>query len=288
MPRTPCCKAVCRTASFLAASISLALGLVRAAASDGHGADNPQSAAICPVVYRLDQTPAERGYHYTFFGNAFFINDQGYLLTVAHVLETFKNGGQPAILVTRPDSPPELLPLTIIAADAGHDVAILRASPNPFSGRSRVNFLSLASDAAVPGQSVLALSRHPARPRNAESFQLPAEDRSAGVVLSIEATKLEKFALPAEVLLLSHPVVLGQSGSPVLATDSGAVIGLIEGRWVRDGSAAIARSEEPSSDPPGAAIPVRYAISLLEQNRVAYHFAQRAEIREDPSASDKQ
>lgn len=287
MLRTPFIKAACRTALFLAAAISLALGLLSAAARDDDSADSPPSAAICPVVYRLDETPAERGYHYTFCGNAFFINDEGYLLTVAHVLETFKNGGQPAILVTRPDRPPELLPLTIIAADAGHDVAILRATPNPFSGHSRVDFLPLASDAAVPGQSVLALSRHPARPRNAGSFQLPAEDRSAGVVLSIEETKLEKFALPAEILLLSHPVVLGQSGSPVLATDSGAVIGLIEGRWVRDGSAAIARAGEPSSEPPGAAIPVRYAISLLEQNRVAYHFSQRAEIREDASARDK-
>jgi len=138
-----------------------------------------------------------------------------------------------------------------------------------------VSFLPLASDAAVPGQSVLALSRHPGRVPDAQSFQLPFEDRSAGIVLSIEETKLEKFALPAEVLLLSHPVVLGQSGSPVLATDSGAVIGLIEGRWVRGGSAALARREAQFLEPPGAAIPVRYAISLLEQNRIAYHSAQR-------------
>ena len=47
-----------------------------------------------PVVYPDDQAPAARGYRYTFFGNAFFINDQGYLLTVAHVLETFRDGGR--------------------------------------------------------------------------------------------------------------------------------------------------------------------------------------------------
>jgi Trypsin-like peptidase domain len=283
-------KAVLRIALFLAAAISFAIGLLSAAAGDEYGVDSSLSAPICPVVYRLDETPAERGYHYTFLGNAFFINDQGYLLTVAHVahvLETFKNGGQPSILVTRPDSPPQLLPLTIVAAEPGHDVAILRASANPFSGHSRVSFLPLASAAAVPGQSVLALSRHPDRVRDAESFQLPVEDRSAGVVLSIEETKLEKFALPAEVLLLSHPVVLGQSGSPVLATDSRAVIGLIEGRWVRDGSVAIARGKAQFTEPPGAAIPVRYAISLLERHGIPYHSSQRAEVREDPPARDK-
>jgi len=280
-------KAACRIALFLSAAISCALGLLRAAATDAYPVDSSPDAAICPVVYRLDETPAARGDRYTFFGNAFFINDQGYLLTVAHVLETFKNGGQPSILVARPDNPPQLLALTTVAADTGHDVAILRASPNPFSGHSRVSFLPLASDAAVPGQSVLALSRHPARVPDQQSFQLPIEDRSAGTVLSIEETKLEKFALPAEVLLLSHTVVLGQSGSPVLATDSGAVIGLIEGRWVRGGSVALARREAQFAEPPGAAIPVRYAISLLEQNRIAYHSAQRAEPREDARAKNK-
>ncbi|HEX8879888.1 MAG TPA: serine protease [Candidatus Acidoferrum sp.] len=277
-------KAACRIALFLSAAISFALGLLGAAVTDDYAVDSSPDAAICPVVYRLDETEGARGYHYTFFGNAFFVNDQGYLLTVAHVLETFKSGGQPSILVARPDSPPQLLPLTTIAADAGHDIAILRASPNPFSGHSRVSFLPLASDAAIPGQSVLALSRHAARMPDAQSFQLPIEDRSAGIVLSIEETKLEKFALPAEVLLLSHPVVLGQSGSPVLATESGAVVGLIEGRWVRGGSVALARREEQVAEPPGAAIPVRYAISLLEQNRIAYHSAQRNETREAATA----
>ena len=279
-------KAACRIVLLLSPAISFAVGLSGAAATDDYGVDGLFSAAICPVVYRLDETPAASGYHYSFFGNAFFINDQGYLLTVAHVLETFKNGGQPSILVTRPDRPPQLLPLTIIAADLAHDVAILRASPNPFSGHSRVSFLPLASDAAVPGQSVVALSLHPALPRNAQSFQIPVEDQSAGTVLSIEETRLEKLALPAEVLLLSHPVVLGQSGSPVLATASRAVIGLIEGRWIRDGSVAIARGKKQSTDPPGAAIPVRYAISLLEQNGIAYHSAQHAEIREDAPAKN--
>ena len=68
---------------------------------DDSGDEALLTAAICPIVYRLDETPGARGYHYAFFGNGFFINDQGYLLTVAHVLETFRNGGQPSIWVTR-------------------------------------------------------------------------------------------------------------------------------------------------------------------------------------------
>jgi hypothetical protein len=271
-----------RIAVVLSTVISCAARFL--AAADDSSADTSLSAAICPIVYRLDESPSARGYRYNFFGNAFFINDQGYLLTVAHVLETFKNGGQPSILVTRPNSPPRLLPFAVIAADAQHDVAILRASPNPFSSHYRVAFLPLASDPAVPGESVLAVSLHPARSQNARSFQASVEDRSSGTVLSLEETQLEKSAPAAQVFLLSHPVTLGQSGSPVLALDSRAVIGLIEGRWVRNGSVALGRASNQSAEPPGAAIPIGYAISLLEQKGVAYHVAHTTGANADPSA----
>ena len=275
-------KAAQKIALLLSAAIPA--GLLSGAGPDDSNADSSLREAVCPVVYRLDESPAAHGYHYTFFGNAFFINDQGYLLTVAHVLETFKNGGQPSILVTRPDSPPQLLPLAVVAADTEHDVAILRVTPNPFSTHYHVTFLSLASGAVAPGQSVVALSLHPAHMQNPLSFQLPIEDRSASTVLSIEKTKLEKSAAEAEVFLLSHPVTLGQSGSPVLAADSHAVVGLIEGRWVRNGSVLVAKGGTESTEPPGAAIPIGYAVSLLRQNGVAHHIARNDGSSADPRA----
>lgn len=267
-------KPALKTALTLSAMISVWAGFLAAARPDDSNADSSLSAAVCPVVYRLDESPAAHGYHYTFFGNAFFINDQGYLLTVAHVLDTFKNGGQPSVLVTRPNGPPQLLPLSVIAADVEHDGAILRATPNPFSSRYRVAFLSLASDAAAPGQAVLAVSLHPAQIQNPRSFQLPVEDRAMGTVLSIEQTQLAKSGPAEDVFFLSHPVTLGQSGSPVLAADSNAVVGLIEGQWVRNGAVSVANAGAQSTDPPGAAIPIRYAVSLLKQNGVAYHIEQ--------------
>jgi len=230
------------------------------------------TAAICPIVYRLDESPSSHGYHYTFYGNAFFINEEGYLLTAAHVLETFRDGGgQPSILVARPNSPPQLLPVTLIASDSQHDVAILRSTPNPFSAHYRVAFLSLASEPAVVGQSVLALSLHPARLQSAHSFQYPVEDRSPGQIVSYESTQLEKSAPPADVLVLSHPVVKGQSGSPVLASDSHAVIGFVEGRWLRNSVLPLARADIQSDAHPGVAIPIRYAIALLQQNNISWH-----------------
>jgi S1-C subfamily serine protease len=244
-------------------------------AQDKSGVDAQPTAAVCPIVYPDDQAPSARGYHYTFFGNAFFINDQGYLLTVAHVLDSFRDGGQVHILVNRPNSPPRLLQATIIAVDAQHDVAILRATPNPFAGKYSVAFLPLAPSLVSRGQAVLAISLHPARLRDAHSFESSREDFSTGSVLAYESTQLEKFGPASDVFLLSHPVVRGQSGSPVLALDSHAVVGLVEGRWLRSTPLSLDPSARESASIPGAAIPIHYATDLLERHGVFWNSVPR-------------
>jgi Trypsin-like peptidase domain len=259
-------------ASLLLASVWPPPGTGQASGDPGSGAS--LSSAVCPVIYPDDETPAARGYHYTFFGNAFFINEQGYLLTAAHVLETFRDGGQPSIIVGRKDAPPRILKVTIVATDAAHDVAILRATPNPFEARLNVSSLPLSNDAVKFGDPVLAISLHPMRLQDAHSFESPRQDLSSGQVLSFESTQLEKSAPPAEVFLLSHPVVLGQSGSPVIDSKSRAVVGFVEGRWLRTGSASLAVQQTSSGAQtnavPGAAVPIRYAIELLKKNNIAW------------------
>ena len=227
-------------------------------------------AALCPVVYPNDPAPSARGYRYTFLGNAFFINEQGYLLTVAHVLETFGAGGQPYVLVNRLNAPPQLIKVSVVAKDLQHDVAILRAAPNPFGGRYGVALLSLASEPAVRGEAVLAISLHPKTVQDAHSFEFQGEESSPGTVLAIESTQLQKPGPPAEVFLLSHPVVKGQSGAPVLDRTSHAAVGLIEGLWLRGAFLSTGKAAQLPTDAPGAAVPIHYAIALLDQNRIPW------------------
>jgi S1-C subfamily serine protease len=244
------------------------------AAKTGQASDlaaGKAGAALASVVYPDDQTPQAHGYQYTFFGNAFFINEQGYLLTVAHVLETFGDGGEAYILVNRPDAPPRLVKASVVAKDAGHDVAILRAAQNPFTGGYVVSFVPLSSGEPVRGESVIALSLRPKKQQFALSFELPREDSSPGTVLSFESTQLAKSAPPADVFLLSHPVVKGQSGSPVLDMQTQAVIGLVEGLWLRGTYGAMDKATPQPDAVPGAAIPIQHAIALLKQNGVAWH-----------------
>jgi S1-C subfamily serine protease len=259
----------------IAALLTGAFGLLAAVARTQNLADDGSlSSAVCPIVYQLDQSPSSRGYRYGFFGNGFFINEEGYLLTAAHVLETFRDGGQPYILVGRRNGPPSLLQAAIIAVDSEHDVAILRATSNPFASKYKVAFLPLSVEPASPGKLVLALSLHPPKQQNANTFQIPREDRFSGEVLSYESTQLDKSAPAAEVFLLSHPVNLGQSGSPVLALDSHAVVGLVEGRWLRSSGFAIAKSSGAPTPTPGAAVPIRYAINLLQRKSISWHALQ--------------
>lgn len=232
------------------------------------------SESLAPVVYRDDQLPGPHGYQYTFLGNAFFVNEQGYLLTVAHVLDNFVEGSQPPyILVSRPNAPPRLLPISVIAKDPAHDVAILRATQNPFATPASysVAFVALSSGEPIRGEAVLALSRHPKQAQYAQTYDLPREDASPGTVLSFESTQLAKSAPPAEVFLLSHPVVKGQSGSPVMDLQTHAAIGLVEGIWLRATSFSLAPASAKTAGAPGAAIPIQYALALLKENRVSWH-----------------
>ncbi|MGB7282328.1 MAG: serine protease [Candidatus Acidiferrum sp.] len=283
-----CITAIAALAALGCAISSFAFRQTKAQTSTGDAA----SAALCPVVYKDDQNPVNRGYHYTFYGNAFFINDQGYLLTVAHVLESFGEGGQPYILVDRRDAPPQLLKAAVIAKDLPHDVAILRATPNPFAGKYDVAYLPLNSAPAVRGESVLALSLHPQRLQNAYSLDSPHEDSSAGTVLSYETTQLANPGPAADVFLLSHPVVKGQSGSPVIDVNSRSAVGLVEGLWLRGVSLSLAKSARLPTDTPGAAIPIRYAIALLDQQGIKWHSStpppsEPSSSAASPSTSDR-
>jgi TonB family protein len=233
--------------------------------------DAALSSAICPIVYPLDQAPAERGYHYTFYGNGFFINKEGYLLTAAHVLNQLGDV-QPYIVLRLPMAPPRLLKATLVAIDRDHDVALLRATPNPFESRYQVRFLPLAVERPASAHAVLAAALRPSRLRDPHTFDAFAEDRPAGDVIEYEFFQLDKGRPDTELLLFSHDVLPGDSGAPVVSAESRAVVGLVEGRWLRPNPIAMAAKQAAGGM--GAAVPIHYAIALLQQQGVAWHAAE--------------
>lgn len=255
--------------------------------------DRALGDALCSIVYQVDRFPSPRGYRYIFYGNGFFINRDGYVLTAAHVLSQLR-GGQPAILLRSPGAPPRFVQASVVALDRDHDVALLVATPNPFAGNLAVSFLTLGHDSPKPGQKVLAADARPVRPRDAYTLDPAVEERSAGDVLDYEFSRLAKGPVDTELFLFGHAVQPGQSGAPVISLDSREVVGLVEGQWLRDSTTALAA---PSDHPapgglapiapsqaapiPGAVIPIHYAIALLQQKGIAWHDAAEESARSE-------
>src|SRR5215467_10359876 len=244
--------------------------VTRAKASETPGNNASLATAICPIVYPLDQSPSEKGYHYLFYGNAFFINEDGYLITAAHLMSSFRDGGQPHVLVELPSGQRHLLKTDVVATDWEHDVAILHATPNPFEGGYRVAFLPLATDRLEPGKPVVSISLRPSKLQEAYTFDPPLQERFAGEVLSYQYTKTEG-GRQIEVLLYSQKVIPGQSGSPVISEESGETVGFIEGRWLHPTAIPFVTSPEQIDPSPGAAVLIHYAISLLQARGIPWH-----------------
>lgn len=236
------------------------------------GTEASLTAAVCPIVYQLDEASADRGFHYIFYGNAFFINNQGYLLTAAHVLSEFSNGGQPQILLRLPEAPPRLVKITVIATDTLHDVAVLRATPNPFQGKYKyqVALLPLSSQKAAIGDHVLVEALRPTHLKDPHTFDAPREDQSPGDVLEYLSTPLDKGQPKSELFLFSHEVQRGQSGAPVVSRDTHQVVGLVEGRWLHPAPLASLGPNAKPSATQGAAIPIAHAIALLQKKGISW------------------
>lgn len=232
--------------------------------------DNTITAALCQVVYPLDATK-EDGYRYMFFGNGFFINDQGYVLTAAHLLGYFRNGGIPYILVGPPEGPRQMIEAPIVAADWDHDVAVLRASPNPFQTDKKIAYLRVSPETLARGNAVLSASLRPLDVQNAHSSVAPLQDFSRGQVLDYLFYRDKSAEDPSELMLFNQDVVPGQSGSPLISAGTHEVVGVVVGKWLHPAVVPTDANGGHTTMAPGAALRIHYAIGLLEQLHVAWN-----------------
>jgi TonB family protein len=253
------------------------------AASTAVEAGGPLPAALCQIVYPLDQFPGGNEYHYTFYGNAFFINEDGYLITASHVLSAFRDGGRPHVIVGSPNEPRQLLEALVVAADWDHDVAILRATPNPFLTDANLAYLTLSVETPGKGKSVMAASLLSPDVENVSSLSTPREEVSRGEVLDYQYHH-EAGSPGSEVLLVSQTVSPGQSGSPLVSADTQGVVGIIVGRWLYPVVVPSGAGGNRVALSPGAALRIHYAISLLQSNHIAWHAAAEPAWRKDPPA----
>ena len=257
-------------AAALAAIVFLLCPII-SNASDTTAAEGTISAALCQVVYRVDEIPSAQGFSYIFYGNAFFINEEGDLVTAAHVVSTFRNGGQPYVLVGPPQGPRRVLEASLVAVDWEHDVAVLRATPNPFKAESKIAYLPLSDETPSRGSTVLSASFRPPDIENAHSLDVPLGDSSRTKVLDYQFHW--ENGNRSEVVLFGQQVVPGQSGSPLVSADSNGVVGIVLGQWLHPTVIPSGANGRERAVAAGAALRIHYAISLLQQQRIAWHAA---------------
>jgi outer membrane biosynthesis protein TonB len=159
---------------------------------------------------------------------------------------------------------------TLVAADWAHDVAVLRATPNPFAKGYGVKFLPLTITRPAIGKELLLASLHPADPQFSYSLQKPVEDRVSGKFLNYEFSAGESEGTGRELIAISQNVIEGQSGSPIIETDTREVVGVALGRWLYPGLLSLAASAGRKGASPGAVLPIHYAIALLRDNGIAW------------------
>jgi TPR repeat protein len=189
-------------------------------------------------------------------GSAFFINGDGYLVTVAHVVGTCK-----AVRA------PKVGDLQRVAVDSDTDLAVLKASkPSPHYARLH------GGRPVRPAESVLTVG-----------FPYPGALRlgptvTAGVVAALSGLYDDK-----RFLQITAPVQHGNSGGPLVGS-TGAVVGVVDAGLMSD------EMTKMSGDLPQS---INFAVGLeslrdfLDAKRVRYETAPGAPVRPAPDIAEE-
>lgn len=152
------------------------------------------------------EQPFKTPNQYKTTGSGFFINDQGYLLTNAHVVASAK-----AVWIQIPSFGKRIFDTTVVGFAPDHDIALLRVCPEGFESikaeLKKVPHLTLGdSDRVCRSDEVMALGY----PLGQESLK-----STTGVISGRESNLIQ----------MSAPINPGSSGGPLLDLN-GMVVGI--------------------------------------------------------------
>lgn len=226
---------------------------LRAAAQVPDGNDLATGA----VVELLAVGPGENQNNRQCGGTGFFVNEEGYILTNAHVVDEAERclkTGAGVKIVVRLSAPGRKAARAVscdrVGVDEVHDLAVLKTeqSLNADSAGEALPFVRLDLSEVKNGAAV-TVSGYPLFAWNAVT--------QSGSVGRRDSQRLSKLSPePSEVLVLNLSLRPGNSGSPVYLDSGGGVVGIVEGR--ERGSETLA-------------VPVRYAVKLLNCLKVEWH-----------------
>ena len=203
-----------------------------------------------------------------FRGTGFAVVDGQHVLTNQHVLPREGDlSSTEELVVFRPvKGKAEILPVKVVAEDAGHDIAILR-----LIGKRLPPLEMAAAEKAEEGQAIAftgfpigpVLGLHPVTHRGIISAVTPIATPSP-TSRSLDAKTVRRLRDRFSVYQLDATAYPGNSGSPVYDMESGTVLAIIGSVFVKESK------ERLLQDPSGItyAIPIEHAVQLLRQNGI--------------------
>ena len=209
------------------------------------------------VVQLLAIGPGANGKKEECAATGFVVNEEGYILTNAHVVDDARRclASSPGAKIVAKygaaaSSSVQAVSCDVVALDEEHDLAILKPE-RPVASQPPHTFFRLDPQPVSDG-TLVTVTGHP-------SFIWQPQTRQGKVSGRGRLALNDANAPPSEVIVINIPLQRGASGSPV-CLESGAVVGIVERRHASQPSATIA-------------VPVGYAIRLLDLQGVRWHAA---------------
>jgi serine protease Do len=209
------------------------------------------------IVQLVAVGPGEKGQNRECSATGFLIDEEGFLITNAHVVEDANRcleKAPGAMILAKPATADSrvarAVPCEVVEIDEAHDVALLKtARPLLPELGERPPFAPLDVHAVAEGTAVM-VSGHP-------EFSWQPVTQTGRIVRVGQAHLAGEDAARSDALELDIPLRLGNSGSPVYRPDGG-VIAVVDQR----------DSLRPSHS---VAVSIRYAIALADRHGARWH-----------------
>jgi serine protease Do len=242
----------------------LAIGLSCVSLALPQDVGTPDSLATEPVTAAVVQLlavgPGAEDKNRECAATGFLVNEDGYLLTNAHVIADARRclaaspGTKIMAKLARPGArAAPAVSCDVVGLDDLHDLALLKTE-RPLPEGERPAYARLDPAEIAEGTPV-AVTGHPA-------FVWHPTTQKGRVIRRAALRLSEKSKEKSDVIVLDIPLRPGASGSPVFLQAGGGVVGIIE-------------RQNPARPSETVAVPIRYAIELVNSHGVRWYSAPR-------------
>ena len=200
----------------------------------------------------------------------FLVNEEGYILTNAHVVEDARRclagsseakilaklapGRSGTGLAASESSTATAVSCDVVAVDDVHDLAVLKPErPLPQDPAGGPRPFALLNPREVPDGAAVTVTGHPL-------FVWQPTTQTGKILRRARLRLSDESPEASDVLVLDIPLKPGNSGSPVYLRSTGAVVGVVE-------------RQNGSNRSESVAVPVRYAVEMLDRLGIKWYGA---------------